>query len=123
MIQNQNSLLMKQSDIFLNIWKIVTAVEGIVIKYFLSGNKMSNLRNLEIAIEHGTYNLEENHSIGNDGQGREVLTVEFYTEDEPIDFLAFTDLVNSHGCVIVQVFGGNSYHVGFSIEEKLPEGN
>ena len=83
-----------------------------------------NLKHLEIAIEHGTYNLEENHSIGNDGQGKELLTVEFNTEDEPVDFLAFQDLVNSHGCVIVQVFGGSdSYHVGFTIEEKLPEGN
>ena len=33
-----------------------------------------NLRHLEIAIENGTYNLEENHMIGNDGQGRGVLT-------------------------------------------------
>jgi hypothetical protein len=95
------------------------------IKYFLSENKMTNLnlKHLEIAIETGTYNLEGNHSIGNDGQGREVLTVEFLTEDEPIDFIAFQDLVNSHGCIIVQVFGGSEFKVGFSIEEKLPEGN
>jgi len=83
-----------------------------------------NLRHLEIAIENGTYNLEENHMIGNDGQGRGVLTVEFVTEDEPIDFIAFQDLVESHGCIIVQVFGGtDSSHVAFSIEEKLPEGH
>jgi len=84
----------------------------------------TNLRLLEIAIEHGTYNLEENHSIGNDGQGRDILTVEFATEDEPIDFLAFQDLVNFHDCIIVQAFGGSdAYHVAFSIEEKLPEGH
>jgi|GEM_PF-3019484 len=86
--------------------------------------KQTDLEKLLMRIQHGTYNLEENHSIGNDGQGRDILTVEFLTEDEPIDFLAFNDLVSACNCIIVQVFGGSdAYHVAFSIEEKLPEGN
>jgi hypothetical protein len=84
----------------------------------------TKLENLLDAIRTGTYNLEENHSIGNDGQGRKVLTVEYLTEDEPIDFQAFSDLVNAYDCIIIQVFGGSdSYHVAFSIEEKLESGH
>jgi hypothetical protein len=92
------------------------------IKYFLSENKMNQtkLESLRNAISMGTYNVEQSE-ISHADAGY-ILTVEIISVDEPIDFIAFTDLINSHGCIIVQVTAGVKESVVFFIEEKLESG-
>lgn len=84
----------------------------------MNQTKLESLRN---AISMGTYNVESS-DISHADAGGYLLTVEILTEEEPIDFQAFSDLINAHGCIIIQVAANNNT-VAFFIEEKLESGH
>lgn len=83
--------------------------------------KLNKLELLANEIESGTYNVESSE-ITHADTGY-MLTMEILTDNEEvIDFIALSDIINYYDCIIILI-AAKENKVVFSIEEKLESGH